>query len=348
MAFSNDEKQEIKDIVLETMTEQSDAVDYTEQVVEFAPGDEVPIVRNGDGTGEKSYGRAPVSMFGGGGSSGVNGIKVGGSGQVLTPTSGVVTLPAYESGAEKNPAKYLKEAAISQDGNSLTIKDNNNETKTFTPIGGGGSSVTPSDADPLEDGTKSAGSATTYSRGDHRHPHDTTKADKSEMVITPGTGDNTDKTTIQLKNGLSTTVLTRHRTYSVMGASGQGHAAGLVPDPGATAGATKYLCENGTWDTPHVTDISSDVKIGIGSSASTVELTSYNVHRIQEIAISFQGSGYIFIAYHQDCDIQAVMSGISIPFNTRTETTIDGVEYFLIQSKESYSGSFVIGMILKY
>lgn len=288
MAFSNDEKQEIKDIVLETMTEQSDAVDYTEQVVEFAPGDEVPIVRNGDGTGEKSYGRAPVSMFGSGGSSGVNGIKVGGSGQVLTPTSGVVTLPAYESGAEKNPVKYLKEAAISQDGNSLTIKDNNNETKTFTPIGGGGGSVTPSDADPLEDGAKSAGSSALYSRGDHRHPHDTTKADKSEMAITQGTGDNTDKTTIQLKDGLSTTVLTQHQDISgkVDKVNGKGlssndyttdeknklngietgaekHKAPTSQEVknalGTGSGTTKYLREDGEWATPSGVGNTADV-----------------------------------------------------------------------------------------
>jgi hypothetical protein len=33
----------------------------------------------------------------------------------------------------------------------------------------------------------------------------------------------------------------------VMGAS---HAAGAVPDPGATAGTAKYLREDGTWQTP--------------------------------------------------------------------------------------------------
>jgi len=36
-------------------------------------------------------------------------------------------------------------------------------------------------------------------------------------------------------------------TYSVMGGSGASHASGLVPDPGATAGTTKYLREDGTW-----------------------------------------------------------------------------------------------------
>lgn len=36
----------------------------------------------------------------------------------------------------------------------------------------------------------------------------------------------------------------------LFGASGAAHAAGAVPDPGATAGATRYLCENGTWAVP--------------------------------------------------------------------------------------------------
>lgn len=36
----------------------------------------------------------------------------------------------------------------------------------------------------------------------------------------------------------------------VMGASGASHAAGAVPDPGATAGTTRYLREDGTWVSP--------------------------------------------------------------------------------------------------
>lgn len=34
----------------------------------------------------------------------------------------------------------------------------------------------------------------------------------------------------------------------VMGASGTSHAAGLVPDPGSSAGTTRFLREDGTWD----------------------------------------------------------------------------------------------------
>lgn len=40
------------------------------------------------------------------------------------------------------------------------------------------------------------------------------KAEKSEMSISAGTGDNADKTTIQLKSGLSATVLTTHQDIS--------------------------------------------------------------------------------------------------------------------------------------
>lgn len=40
------------------------------------------------------------------------------------------------------------------------------------------------------------------------------KADKSEMSVTPGTGDDSDKTTIQLKSGVSATVLKTHQSIS--------------------------------------------------------------------------------------------------------------------------------------
>lgn len=38
--------------------------------------------------------------------------------------------------------------------------------------------------------------------------------------------------------------------YPVFGASGGSHAAGAVPDPGATSGSTRFLREDGTWVVP--------------------------------------------------------------------------------------------------
>ena len=36
----------------------------------------------------------------------------------------------------------------------------------------------------------------------------------------------------------------------VMGASGINHSAGILPDPGVTAGTSKFLCEDSVWKTP--------------------------------------------------------------------------------------------------
>lgn len=49
----------------------------------------------------------------------------------------------------------------------------------------------------------------------------------------------------------------------LMGASGVGHAAGAVPDPGAAAGSTRYLREDATWATP----------AGGGGTVTSVALT---------------------------------------------------------------------------
>lgn len=43
---------------------------------------------------------------------------------------------------------------------------------------------------------------------------------------------------------------TTYDINNVMGASGSSHSKGLVPDPGVTQGTTKFLREDGTWQTP--------------------------------------------------------------------------------------------------
>ena len=81
--------------------------------------------------------------------------------------------------------------------------------------------------------------------------------------------------------------------------SGSNHASGLVPDPGATAGTTKFLCEDGTWRTPSYTSdtntwrkilVNGTQKLGdsittgsldiINGTNTTVEWTSANKLKI--------------------------------------------------------------------
>ena len=53
-----------------------------------------------------------------------------------------------------------------------------------------------------------------YTQNKKQETINSEKADKSEMSIVPGTGNNADKTTITLKNGTSATVLTSHQSLS--------------------------------------------------------------------------------------------------------------------------------------
>ena len=67
----------------------------------------------------------------------------------------------------------------------------------------------------------------------------------------------------------------------VFGASGSNHSTGLVPDPGTTAGSTKYLREDGTWAEPSGGGIGTvtGVKVGTTSyspdSAGVVSIPAY-------------------------------------------------------------------------
>ena len=62
------------------------------------------------------------------------------------------------------------------------------------------------------------------------------------------------------------TINSSDTTYSDFVGSGQDHAAGLVPDPGSTAGDSKFLCEDGSWAEPPGTTYSEGTGIDIDSS----------------------------------------------------------------------------------
>ena len=63
-------------------------------------------------------------------------------------------------------------------------------------------------------------------------------------------------------------------TYSNFVKSGSGAKAGLVPAPSTTAGTTKYLREDGSWQVPPNTTYSNFVKSGSGAKAGLVPAPS--------------------------------------------------------------------------
>lgn len=79
-------------------------------------------------------------------------------------------------------------------------------------------------------------------------------------------------------------------TYSVMGGSGASHASGLVPDPGATAGTTKFLREDGTWQ-----EVSALPEVEIGETAPTEDVKLF-VDEDADPAVSFD----VYTRYETD------------------------------------------------
>lgn len=116
-----------------------------------------------------------------------------------------------------------------------------------------------------------------------------------------------------------------------MGASGSNHSGGLVPDPGITAGTSKYLREDGTWQTPPtntyvfntaydastnkaatMADIPSTLPASdVSSWAKQSSKPSYNYSEIGYTATAVNGSGALTLAGTDPIYVVTVTGNIS-------------------------------------
>ena len=130
-----------------------------------------------------------------------------------------------------------KTSEITNDSGFITIDD--------VPEGAAASSTTP-----LMDGAAAVGTESAFARGDHRHPSDTTKADKSATVSTVAY-DTTNKKITKTINGTTTDVVT---------------AAKIVTDGGGVTDVSgkvdKTTTVNGHALSGNVTVSKSDVGLG--------------------------------------------------------------------------------------
>lgn len=106
--------------------------------------------------------------------------------------------------ATSGDAEILHKPSIPSKTSDLT-NDSGFITTADIPEGAAASTTVPK-----EDGTAAVGEELAFARGDHRHPSDTKKADKSEMSVTSSG----DQTTITLKSGTSATVINAHQSIS--------------------------------------------------------------------------------------------------------------------------------------
>lgn len=145
-----------------------------------------------------------------------------------------------------------KTSDLNNDSGFITIDD--------VPEGAAASATTP-----LMDGTAAVGTETAFARGDHRHPSDTTKADKSATVSTV-TYDTTNKKITKTINGTTTDVVT---------------AAKIVTDGGGVTDISgkvdKTTTVNGHALSGNVTVSKSDVGLGNVTNDAQIPLAQKGV-----------------------------------------------------------------------
>ncbi len=76
----------------------------------------------------------------------------------------------------------------------------------------------------------------------------------------------------------------------VFGASGSTHAVGAVPDPGATAGAARYLREDGTWVAPPYLALDSSGNISVPGQSSFSGTATFH-HEFNSVAAAGDAAG---------------------------------------------------------
>lgn len=117
----------------------------------------------------------------------VQGVKLEGASSSLTPASGVVTIPNAVATGETGATNGLLTAA------DKAKIDNIPQAGTSTPE--------------MDSGSGSAGTATTWSKSDHVHPSDTSRApvDHKSTATTYGVGDSTNYGHVKLSDSTSDT-----------------------------------------------------------------------------------------------------------------------------------------------
>lgn len=107
-------------------------------------------------------------------------------------------------------------------------------------------------------------------------------SNSSRLLGSGSSGSGSAYTELIVGSGLSLSTTTL--SVPVMVASGASHAAGLVPDPGVTAGTTKFLREDGTWQVP------AGGSSGINNQTTQQTSANFNIDGTG-IAATFAGNG---------------------------------------------------------
>lgn len=122
---------------------------------------------------------------------------------------------------------------------------------------------------------------------------------------------------------------------TTMGASGSGHKGGLVPDTPSTAGITKFLREDGTWNVPDVDVSGKEDKIAIDSTAKT---SSFTASVGNYYTVNIPASSSIMIALDTPSDNTKLSNAIFlVTTSTAPALFIDAANGVNIYKAKNYS-----------
>jgi len=124
----------------------------------------------------------------------------------------------------------------------------------------------------------------------------------------------------------------------LFGASGASHSRGAVPDPGTTAGATRYLREDGTWSVP--AGVAGGQTVGTGSSGGAIPgaTADYNF---------LEGSGTVVTDNSGNGNNGALGTGSLAPVWTTTGLSFTGQQQVALPAALTSSETFFMGVYLQ-
>jgi trimeric autotransporter adhesin len=124
----------------------------------------------------------------------------------------------------------------------------------------------------------------------------------------------------------------------LFGISGSGHGPGAVPDPGATAGTTRYLREDGTWAVP-AGGGSGGLSVGAGSASAPIAgaTADYNF---------LQGTGATLTDNSGNGNNGTLGAGALAPSWTGTGLSFSGSQQVSMPSAVNGSKTFFLGVYI--
>jgi hypothetical protein len=126
---------------------------------------------------------------------------------------------------------------------------------------------------------------------------------------------------VQFSIGINSGDVTHCATPPTFGASGASHAVGYVPDPGSSAGTTRFLREDATWDVP------------TGFTVTQVDLTAQGANIGATTIVTPSANGYYRITGYEvltrAATVSSTLPSVGVSWTDADSGVAEGPAFFL-------------------